>query len=389
MSPPPFSSKRITVLHLITELTVGGAQRMLEKLLERMDQEKFRSLVVSMADLGPVAESIQARKIPVFTLGMRLGRPSLGGFLRLYRILREHCPEIVQTWLYHADLLGLLAGKLARAGRVVWGIRCSDMDLGDYRVLTALTVRANARLSFLPDAIVVNSEKGKEVHWKLGYSTRKMVLIENGFDLTRFHPDESAREWLLQELALPEDAILIGLVARWDPMKDQHSFLKAAALVAESMAAAHFLMVGPGMDPANRKVVELIHQGRLEGRVHLLGVRNDPSRIMAALDMACSSSAYGEGFPNTIGEAMACALPCVVTDVGDSARLVGDTGLVVPPRNPEALAMAWRELMDLGEEGRQRLGAAARRRVQDHFDLSRIVSKYESLYRSLISPARP
>jgi len=362
---------------------------MLEKLLERMDQEKFRSLVVSMADLGLVADSIQSRKIPVFSLGMRLGRPSLGGFLRFYRILREECPEIVQTWLYHADLLGLIAGKLARARRIVWGIRCSDMDLGDYRFLTALTVRANARLSFMPDAIVVNSEKGREVHQKLGYSGKNMVLIENGFDLTRFHPDEGARDWLLQQLALPKNAILIGLVARWDPMKDQHNFLRAATLAVESMASAHFLMVGPGMDPANRKVTELIDQGGLEGRVHLLGLRNDPSRIMAALDMACSSSAYGEGFPNTIGEAMACAVPCVVTDVGDSARLVGDTGRVVPPRNPEALAIAWRELMDLGEEGRHRLGAAARSRVRDHFDLSRIVARYEALYRSLIFPASP
>jgi len=160
--------KPIKIVHLITELNTGGAEQMLCKLVTHMDRKAFRPLVVSMTDRGPVGEKLASEGVPVLELGMRLGRPTPAGLLKLCRLLRKHDPNVLQTWLYHADLLGLLAGKVSAVKRIVWGIRCSDMDLRNYSPLTALTVWSNARLSCFPDAILVNSEKGRQVHEKRG-----------------------------------------------------------------------------------------------------------------------------------------------------------------------------------------------------------------------------
>ena len=357
---------------------------MLGKLVARIDQKRFRSIVVSMTDIGPIGEKIIAENVPVFNLGMVSGRPNLMGPAKYFRFLRRESVDIIQSWLYHADLLGLLMGKLVGVKRIVWGIRCSDMEFRNYRALTNLTVKVNSKLSFIADAIVVNSVLGKKVHREMGYRTQNMILIPNGFDTKKFYPDETAREWLLDQMGLPNDTILIGLVARWDPMKDQENFLKAASLLAEKEGSVHYIMVGLGIDSGNQRITSFMNNSSLKDRLHLLGLRNDIARIMAALDIASSSSAYGEGFSNTVGEAMACGVPCVVTDVGDSARIVGDTGRVVPPKNPEALANAWKGLIDLGQEGRRSLGFSARKRIKEHFELSKVVKQYEELYTSLV-----
>jgi glycosyltransferase involved in cell wall biosynthesis len=210
-----------------------------------------------------------------------------------------------------------------------------------------------------------------------------MALIPNGIEIDRFHPDASARDWLLDQLNLSRDVILIGLVARFDPMKDQGTFLRAAAFLAEKERSVHFIMVGKGMVLYNRDLIHLLDNNRLRGRVHLLGLRQDIPRIMAALDIHSSSSAFGEGFSNTIGEAMACGVPCVVTDVGDSARIVGDTGIDIPPKDPEALAGAWLKLLKMGEEKRKAMGDQARSRIVENFEIGMVVQRFEGFYEGL------
>ena len=373
----------IRVAHLITELNVGGAEQMLYKLVTRMNPDRFRSIVLSMTDLGPIGEKIAEKGIPVFPLGMSPGKPSLRGSVKLFRCLKQESVDIVQTWLYHADLLGLMVGRMAEVKRVVWGIRCSNMDLGRYRSLTDLTFRVNAVMSSLVDAIVVNSVEGKEVHSASGYETKRMIVIPNGFDTELFQPNEESRNWLRGELRLNEEAVLIGLVARWDPMKDQKTFLSAASILAETEKSAHFVLVGRGMDDQNRKLLRYIDQPVLKGRVHLLGLRHDAHRIMAGLDIATSSSAFGEGFSNTVGEAMSCGVPCVVTNVGDSPLVVGDTGVIVPCRDPGALAQGWKEIMLLGKAGRRALGEKARQRILDSFELGKVVGRFEEFYAKL------
>jgi len=376
-------SRPITVAHVITELNMGGAEQMLYKLVTRMDPKRFRCIVVSMTDRGPVGEKIQKAGIPLFQLGMGLGKPTPTGLTRFYHVLKQESADIVQSWLYHADLLGLLVGRMAEVKRVVWGIRCSDMRLRQYRPLTALTVRLCGVLSPLVDAIVVNSREGARIHRKRGYNTDRMVLIPNGFDTAGFRPDPLARPRLLKELGLEEGVKLVGLIARFDIMKDQRTFLKAAGLLAARDPKVHFVMAGRGVVPDNRDLASCLSEG-LEGRVHMLGQRDDVALIAAALDVASSSSAFGEGFSNTIGEAMACGVPCVVTDVGDAGQVVGDTGIVVPPGRPGDLAEGWRTILDLGEEERRSMGARARERIREHFELGVVVGQFEAFYDKLV-----
>ena len=355
---------------------------MLCKLVTHMDRKAFRPLVVSMTDRGPFGEKLASEGVPVLELGMRLGRPTPAGLLKLCRLLRKHDPNVLQTWLYHADLLGLLAGKVSAVKRIVWGIRCSDMDLRNYSPLTALTVWSNARLSCFPDAILVNSEKGRQVHEKRGYSARRMRVIPNGFDIERFRPDETAREWLLAELGLTHQAKLIGFVARFDPMKDHKTFFRAASALAAKEDSVHFILAGDGMVVSNAQVSVLV-KPKLLDKVHLLGRREDIPRLLAAMDIATSASAYGEGFSNAVGEAMACGVPCAVMDVGDAEWIVGDTGMVVPPGSPELLADAWKRLLDMDLEQRKRLGERARARVAENFEINKLVRRFEDFYRGL------
>jgi len=372
--------KPITLVHLITELNVGGAEQMLFKLLSLLDKKKFRCIVISMTDEGFVGEKIIESGIKLFTLGMRLGRPTIRGFMSLCYLLKKESVDILQTWLYHADLLGLVAGKISGVKNIVWNIRCSDMELRNYNFLTTLVVRANSLLSPIPDAIIVNSVEGKKIHEKLGYNLKKTFIIPNGFDTDIFIPDESAKERLLHQLELPENSILIGLVARFDPMKDHENFLKAASIASAHNNRLHFVLVGEGVNINNRDLMSSIQKKGLLGKISLLGLRFDINSIVPAFDIAVSSSSYGEGFSNAIGEAMACGVPCVVTDIGDSALIVADTGKVVPPRSPNQFAEALLEMIAIPEARRKKLGMEGRTRIKSLFSIDKIAFQYENLY---------
>ena len=331
--------------------------------------------------MGP---RIRALGVPVVDLGMARGTPNPRGLYRLWRLLRQERPNVVQTWLYHADLLGILGGRLAGITSIVWNVRCSSLEPGYYHGLSGLVLRLLARWSRLPQAVVVNSETGKQLHEKIGYSPRRWVVIPNGFDLETFRPNPDARAKFRQEIGVDKDTTLIGLVARFDRLKDHETFLKAAHAHLQNHPRSHFVLAGAGVHASNPHMKALLTSLALNDNVHLLGRRDDIPHVTAALDIATSSST-AEGFPNTVGEAMACAVPCAVTDVGDSAFLVGDTGRVVPPRAPEALADAWNALIAMGHDARAQFGRAARQRIAERFDLPRVIGLYEDLYRSLDS----
>jgi glycosyltransferase involved in cell wall biosynthesis len=201
-------------------------------------------------------------------------------------------------------------------------------------------------------------------------------------------PNRDSYSSIRKEFGLRDDVLIIGLIARFHPMKDHECFLNAAALLIRQFRNVRFLLVGSNVSEANAKLTKLIEHLGLDQHVLLLGERNDIPRITAALDIATSSSAWGEGFGNSIGEAMSCGVPCVVTDVGDSAWIVGETGRVVPPSDPNALATAWESLIVLGSEGRNALGAMARERVRNIFSLDSVAAQYENLYTSLIDKVK-
>ena len=376
------------VTHVIAGLSMGGAQMMLYKLLSRLDRAAFQSEVISLADVGPLDKKIRALGVPVKVLGMCPGTPNPVALYRLARWWRNDPPQVVQTWMYHADLIGGLAAKFAGGIPVVWNIRHSHLDVEGNKRSTLWTIRTCARLSRrLPTRIVCCAELSRRIHAQLGYAREKMVVIPNGFDLEVFRPDPTARRSVRQELGIPEEALVIGLVGRFHPLKDHRNFVEAAARLHASRPDVHFLLCGDDVTAENTELAEWINAAGLAGRCHLLGPREDVPRLNAALDIACSSS-YSEGFPNTIGEAMACGVPCAVTDVGDSALIVGDTGSVVPPKNPDALANAWRELIEIGPDGRGLLGAAARRRIDQCFSLRAIAARYEDLYAQIAAHGR-
>jgi glycosyltransferase involved in cell wall biosynthesis len=372
------------VTHVITALEKGGAERMLYRLLKNIDRTAFQCQVVSMTRKGYFGEKIQALGVPVRALGMRRGVPNPQGVLRLARWLRSDPPDAVQTWMYQADFVGGLAASMAGGVPVAWGIHSTYLDPRYEKRTKLWTVRACARSSrWLPARIVCCAETTREWHAKLGYAEEKMVVIPNGCDLLEFKPDPAARASVRKELGILEGEPLIGLPARFSPPKDHQTFVRAAALLCARVPSVHFVLFGEGITWENQQLSAVVDAAGIRHRCHLLGERVDIPRLTAALDVASISSSYGEAWPLVIGEAMACGVPCAVTDVGDSALIVGDTGRVAPPKNPEALANAWHELLALGPNGRARLGQAARRRMEDHFRLTSAVAKYEKLYKEI------
>lgn len=373
------------VMHIITDLDLGGAEMMLLRLLSRMNREEFHNEVVCLTEGGVIADRIRALGIEVTGLGMRRGMPNPLALWRLAVQLKKRRPDVVQSWMYHADLLGGLAAKLAGGYPLVWGIHNTALDSETCRCSTRMIARCCASLSRrLPQVILSCSETAREIHVRLGYAAERIRIIPNGFDLECFRPDPESRRSVRQELGLPSDAVLAGLVARFDPQKDHRNFIQAAGLLHQRHAEVHFLLCGTRVTPDNSTLSAWIAEAGIGAQCHLLGARDDVPRLTAALDVACSSSC-GEAFPLVVGEAMACGVPCVVTDVGDSALLVGDSGKVVPARSPEQLAGALTFILELTPSQRQDLGQKARQRIVEYYNLSDIVSRYESLYREVVS----
>lgn len=376
------------ILHVITGLDVGGAETMLYRLATGMNPSRFRSRVVSLIEPGPMGDKLAKSGISVDTLGMRRGVPSPGGLWKLVRILRSWQPDLVQTWLYHADLAGLLAARLAfpldGGPRVAWNLRCSYMALEEYRRMTGITLKVCGALSGWPDLVLTNSHEAKRFHAGLGYAPKRFEVIPNGFETDRFRPDTVARLAVREELSIEPDSLVVGHVARFDAMKDHRTMIRAAAEVSRRCNAT-FVLVGRGVDYDNLDLADWMSgEGLDANRVRLLGERQDVPRLMAAMDMHVSSS-LGESFPNVVGETMACGVPNVVTDVGDSSLLVGETGMVVPPGDSSALASAMGGLADSGSETLRVRGAEARRRVVERFSLSAVIDRYSELYTELFN----
>jgi glycosyltransferase involved in cell wall biosynthesis len=278
-----------------------------------------------------------------------------------------------------------VAARLAGRAPVVWGIRNSNLDLLQSKRSTRWTVRTCAFLSNrLPQRIVSCSETARRIHIGLGYRADKMVVIPNGFDLELFHPDLSARIELRKELGIPQSIPVIGLVGRFDPQKDHQNFIQAAAILAERFPETYYILCGDGISLENPLLASWINSSGLGKYFHLLGRREDIPRVTAALDLACSSSAYGEAFSNVLGEAMACEVPCVATDVGDSAYIIAETGRVVPPHDPQALANAMIDLLALAPGQRFALGVAARQRLEKYFEIHAITKSFEQLYQQIM-----
>ena len=314
---------------------------------------------------------------------MPRGRVTISGLMQLYRKLRTIRPDVVQTWMYHADLLGGVIARLAGVKVVSWGIRSSNLEPGKSSRSTIIIARLCAWLSgYVPRVIVSCSAQAADIHQSLGYAKKKFVVIPNGYNLDQLNPDPKGREALRQEWGVDTDTPLLGMVARFDPQKDHLNLINALHLLTDAGQNFACVLIGTGVDEENQSLKALLAQHRLQERVKLLGRRVDIPKVMNALDLHVLSSSFGEAFPNVVAEAMACGTPCVATDVGDAALIVGDTGWIVPASDPQslgnAISGAISEMKDKDKWSSRK--AICREHVVDNFSIEKMVDNFSSAW---------
>ena len=371
------------LLFLIRSLERGGAERQLTELVKGFNKQRFAIVVATFYDGGALRPELEGiAGVRVLSLHKE-GRWDLLPFLwRLWKTAKGANPAILHGYMGVSNELCLLIGRLMGA-KVVWGLRASNLDLAYYSRVSRVVFRLGAWLSRFADLIIVNSEAGRTHYVNNGYSSRRMTVIHNGIDTEHFQPDKTAGQRVRDEWKITDEQCLIGHVGRLDPRKDHQNFLHAASLLSRERENVRFVCIGTGPERSFQRLRHLAERLGLTERLIWAGGRHDMCAVYNALDVLASSSCWGEGFPNVIGEAMACGVPCVVTDVGDSAHIVGDVGIVVPPKNPEALCIGWKEFLSLSKEDRGRTGRAARKRICDEFDLRLLVGRTETALRVL------
>lgn len=343
----------------------------------------FEPTVISFHDDGALLAELHAAGITVVTLGLR-GRHDVFGFLlRLIRAVRDSRPDLVYSYLDFPNAVAAIIKPMMRQSRLIWGIRTSDMKLADRALSWRLFFAIERLLSRSADLIICNSWAGRRHMEKNQFRPKAMTVVANGIDTERFRPNLESRKRWRAAFGFADIDIVIGLVARLDPVKDHTTFLKAAADLVNGLPAVRFLCIGGGPTGYAEDLRRLGDSLGLGDRLIWAGERDDVSDVLNALDIATLCSAYGEGFPNAVGEGMAMALPFVTTDVGDAAKVVGDTGHVVPIASPSALAAAWRELAEFSPDTRVKAGLAARDRIVNCFPRKKMVGKTSELLQGI------
>lgn len=369
------------VAHVITGLDRGGAETALFRLLSG-NAATQRSCVISLLGPGVYTKRIRDLGVEVICLDMRRGRASPLAFIRLVRMLSRLKPAIVQTWMYHADLMGGLAARISGIP-VCWGVRHTNLSPDANKRQTLAVAKVCAWLSrVVPACIVSCSHQSVIAHRAIGYA-RKFVVIPNGLDLSTFFPDDEVKERIQRDLGIPRGVSVIGHVGRFHAQKDYPTLLAAWAKLQDSKSNIRLVMCGEGIDLGNSPLSDLVARAGASNTVIALGERNDVPELMRAMDILVISS-IGEAFPNVVVEAMASGVPCVVTDVGDAAEIVGDTGWVVRPQDPDALADAMLAALEEPTDVHTSRRNAARKRIELNYDLTRMVAGYEKVWTNVV-----
>lgn len=380
----------VKIMHVILALhPPGGAENKLVRLARHQKlRQGLDPMVVSLGRIGELGEPLVAAGVPLVTCGLARLFDLLPGLLRLRRLIRRERPDIVQTWLYRADLLGGLAALSAGNRNVIWGIRNTDVRTGrGVSVSLGLVVRACAALSRrIPRAIVCVAQSARTRHIELGYDAKRMIVIPNGFEPDSALPEPRGEARI--GLGLPEDATIVGSVGRYNEYKDHRNFVRAMASLAAARPGLLFVMAGQDVEPGNRELMQEISRTGFAERFHLLGHRRDVGRVLAAMDVFCLHS-RSEGFPNALGEAMLAGIAAVSTDVGDARALGGGYARIVPPEDSIALAEAVDSLLSASDAERRRMGEAGRRHVEANFSLAAVGQRYRALYEAVLAGRFP
>lgn len=373
-----------TVMHVIIGLNTGGAELMLKRLIECFQaQPRYRHSVVSLTGYGTVGPALLARGVEVRALEMRSWRDLPSVFLRLVRVIRASNPDVVQTWMYHADLIGGVAARVAGNRQVIWGIRTTAVSAGGKRSTLAIRTVCSALSNWIPRAIVCAADASRVAHIAAGYEGSRMVVIPNGFDFSRLTATSDERAVLRETCGFSGDDVVVGTVGRFHRAKDHANFVRAAGIAASKHKNVRFLMVGRDLDANNRELQGWIDATGYGDRFVLLGERKDVPICLSVMDVFCQSSRT-EGFPNAVGEAMAMGLPCVATDVGDSAILIGDAGIIVPQENSSELANGLLWCLHATPERRKAMGQLGQSRVRAEFSIERACERFEIVYQRLL-----
>lgn len=369
------------VLHIISGLKVGGAEMALHRLITSSRDSDFEHAVIALTPEGGMRHRFQEDNVKLEVLDFK-SSPFIQ-FWRLTSLIKKNNPDIVSTWMYHADLFGGVAARLAGVRKVIWGVRTTDVTVGGARA-TAIIRKLCAWLShFVPEVIICVAEAARCAHVDIGYKRETMVVISNGFDLQNLKATEAQRQTLRKLCGFDASEVVIGSLGRFNAAKDQKNFVSAAGLLVQRFPHIRFLMVGRELELNNIELSAWIQQTGHADLFVLLGERSDVSVCLSAMDIFCLHSRT-EGFPNVLGEAMAMALPCVTTDVGDAALLLDNTGIVVSKEDSAALALGLEKLLALTSEERALLGQKARQRINDEFTLSRTKEQFELVYNKML-----
>ena len=370
----------IKVAHISTGLDTGGAEVQLLRLLEGIDKTKFEMIVISLHKETYLADKIRALGLPVHSLHIK---KNIFNLKQAYKILKEFNPDVIHGTMYEGGVVGTLFNKfLPKKPPVIWTVHEGLEHYKKEPLRKQLQLRAWSVISNLPDCMMYVSHLNCKQHLDWGFKNLKALVMTNGVNTDTFKRNLDARKKIRESLNIPTDAFVIGITARFHPVKNHVGFLKAAGLLHKTNPDVHFIMVGTDIDENNDTLTTLIKEYNLEDRVHMLGNRDDIPDVVNAYDIAALTS-IGEAFPLTLGEAMATAVPCVATNVGDNEFIIGDTGRVVPVNDDQALANAWKELADMESNEFKLLGEAALQRVLEKFTLEKQVNAHEDLYKTL------
>tara|TARA_Y100000389_G_C17449582_1_gene513836 strand:+ start:520 stop:1647 length:1128 start_codon:yes stop_codon:yes gene_type:complete len=369
------------IVHIITGLNDGGAEHTLFKICKYDNLNKH--IVISLTGPGKYFSLLKKLKIKVYCLNASFF--SIHKFFFLIRLLHLLNPDIVQTWLVHADFVGGIAARLASIKKIIWNVRYSDLKLGKAKLTTIIIIKILSKLSYLiPKSIVIASKRAKKIYEIKGYDKKKLRFIPNGYDLSILKPSKFQKINFQRKNKIKKKIPLIGKVARYDLKKDHLNLIKALSLIRSKNVNFSCVLIGTNINQSNIKLVSKIKELNLSNHVKLLGQNDDITKVMNGLDVYIQSSSYGEGFPNVVAEAMSCGTPCVVTDVGDAKFIVGKNGWIVPPNNSIKLAKAIEKaLSEIGTSHWSRRCNKARLRIKDNFNIINMIKSYSNLWNNV------
>jgi glycosyltransferase involved in cell wall biosynthesis len=380
------NDKRIKIIHVINCLSPGGAERMLLNLLANANMEKFDIKVFSLQDKGQLCSDIEALGVPVYCFFMYNKIDFIFRFIKLMLTIRKTKPEIIHTWMYHSNIIAGFAAKLVSRCKIVWSIHASKLDSGFTKRSTKIAIKLSSLMSFfIPHKIIFCSNSSYYLHQIIGFERSKMVVIPNGVDLDLFRKSKENRFGLVNEINSKDDTIFIGMAARYDPMKGYDIFIKAAKILCDKYSHIHFLLCGSNVANSNYELVKMIIDADLISKIHLLGYIPDMPKFYNSINILTVASSYGEAFPMSICEAMACEVPVVSSDLGDCSYIINDSEMIFPINNTEILSKRWEKIITYDEGIRHKIGKKNRERIMSLFEIKNIKKTYEKNYLEVLN----